>query len=97
MTDSSKARLELILLLSLPRDPDVTTFTESGSMKNLFPVADRRINRLIDYRLNTNRIGQTVSEVPRPRLFQSQIIDSSMGGIVCRLPVEFLEEAGANN
>ena len=41
MTDSSKACLEVILILSLPRDPEATTFLESGSMKNLSPVANR--------------------------------------------------------
>lgn len=35
----SKAVLEVILLLSLPRDPDVTLFFESGNMKNLSLVA----------------------------------------------------------
>jgi len=40
MTDSLKARLELILMLSLPRDPGLTIFSESGNMKNLSPVAN---------------------------------------------------------
>ena len=48
MTDSSKAVLEVILLLSLPRDPDVTLFFESGNMKNLSSVAVRECQRLSD-------------------------------------------------
>lgn len=47
-TDSSKARLELILTLSLPRDPGSTTCLESGSMKNLSRVANRTRQRAID-------------------------------------------------
>jgi len=34
-TDSSKAHLELILMLSLPRESGLTMFLESGNMKNL--------------------------------------------------------------
>ena len=47
-TDSSKAFLELILLLSLPRDPDLTTFLESGNMKNLVSVAICGVDVLLD-------------------------------------------------
>ena len=47
-TDSSKARLELILMLSLPRDSGLTMFVESGNMKNLSPSANRTRQRVID-------------------------------------------------
>ena len=47
-TDSSKARLELILMLSLPRDPGLTMFLESGNMKNLSLVANRTRQHVIN-------------------------------------------------
>ena len=47
MTDSSKARLELILMLSLPRDSGLTMFLESGNMKNLSLVANHTRQRVI--------------------------------------------------
>jgi len=40
-TNSSKARLELTLMLSLPQDSGLTTFLESGNMNNLSLVANR--------------------------------------------------------
>jgi len=47
------------------------------------------------YRLQTER--RTIGKVLRPRLLQSQIVDSPVGWIVLRLPVELLEEVGTNN
>ena len=46
-TDSSNADLELILMLSLPRDPCWTTFLESGNMKNLSSVANHAHQHVI--------------------------------------------------
>ena len=51
MTDSSKAHLELILLLSLPRASGETTFLESGNMKNLSSVANRTHKHVSIYEL----------------------------------------------
>ena len=47
-TDSSKACLELILMLSLPREAGSTTFVESGNMKNLSPLTNRARQQGID-------------------------------------------------
>jgi len=51
--------LELILMLSLPRDPGVTTFLESGNMKNLCSVANRINQRVIDQAQSTSELGRT--------------------------------------
>ena len=96
-TDSSKACLELIRLLSLPRDSGSTTFVESGNMKNLSSVADRRCKHAGRPNTNRRRGRRTESKILLPRLFQIQIINPSVGRIVPRLPVELLEKLGADD
>ena len=95
-TDSSKAHLELILLLSLPRAFEETTCVESGNMKNLSSVANRTHKRM-SMGCRTRKRQRTIGKILRLGLFQSQIVDPSVGRIVLRLPIELFEKVGADN